>query len=73
TETTLESVKNLTIAGTSGPVLLGSILTDTLGPSNASIAHYNKIREETVSAYPDGKTTATEAVAAFQKRIGELN
>jgi multidrug efflux pump subunit AcrB len=71
-DTTLDSIKNLTIQGTSGPVLLGSILTDSIGPSNASIAHKDKLRVETVSAYTDDKITAADAVSAFQSRIGEL-
>lgn len=72
-DTTVDSIKNLAIQGPTGPVLLGSLLTDTLGQSNASIAHKNKTRLETVSAYPDDKTTTTAVVAAFQKRVGELN
>ncbi len=73
TETTIDSVKNLSIEGPNGPILLGSVLTSNLGLSNASIAHKNKIRIETVSAYPDSKTTTSAAIAAFKKRIGELN
>jgi multidrug efflux pump subunit AcrB len=74
TETTIDSIKNLTIQSASGnSVLLGSVLQDNLGESNASIAHLNKNRIETVSAYPEGKTTAAAVVTAFKKRIGELN
>lgn len=72
-QTTIDSIKNLTIVGTNGPVLLGSILTDSLAPSNASIAHKAKMRVETVSAYPSDKTTTAAVVAAFQKRVGELH
>jgi HAE1 family hydrophobic/amphiphilic exporter-1 len=54
-------------------VLLGSILQSSLGPSNASITHRNKVREETVSAYPDAQTTAQAVTTEFQKRISELN
>ncbi len=71
--TTLDSIKNLTIPGTQGPVLLGSVLTDSLGQANSVISHYDKVREETVSAYPDSQTTATEVVAEFQKRLPELH
>jgi multidrug efflux pump subunit AcrB len=56
-----------------GPVLLGSVLDSTLGVSNASIAHKDKNRIETVSAYPDDKTTTNAVVGIFQKRIGELH
>ena len=73
TETTIDSVKNISIQSPSGPVLLGSILSDKLAQSNAQISHKDKTRIETVSAYPDSKTTASAAVGAFQKRIKELN
>jgi multidrug efflux pump subunit AcrB len=72
-QTTIDSIKNLTIQGQNGPVLLGSILSSSLGQSNASISHYNKVREETVSAYPDGQTTASAVTSEFQKRVGELH
>jgi multidrug efflux pump subunit AcrB len=73
TDTTIDSIMNLSIQGANGPVLLGSILKSSLGVSNASIAHKDKTRIETVSAYPDDKTTAGAVVATFQKRIGELD
>lgn len=72
-ETTLDSIKNLSINTPTGPVLLGSVLTDSLGVSNASISHKDKKRIETISAYPDDKTTTTAVVGAFERRIGELS
>jgi multidrug efflux pump subunit AcrB len=72
-ETTIESIGNLSVPGTKGPVLLGSVLNPTLGQSNASIAHKDKTRIETLSAYPTAKTTTTAVTAEFQKRIGELS
>ena len=72
-QATIDNVKNLSIQGPNGPVLLGSILTSSLDQSNANIAHKNKLRIETVSAYPDSKTTAGAVVKAFQKRASELN
>ena len=71
-ETTLDSIKNLTIQSPTGPVLLGSLLSDSLGQSSASIAHKDKQRIETVSAYPGSETTTGEVVSVFQKRISEL-
>ncbi|MDQ5955512.1 MAG: hypothetical protein QG621_515 [Patescibacteria group bacterium] len=71
-EATIEAVKQITVQGSSGSVLLGSLVTDSLGLSNAAITHYNKVREETVTAYPDSQTTATEVTKQFQERIGEL-
>lgn len=73
THTTLDSIKNLTIPGASGPVLLGSILTDSLGQSNAAIAHKDTMRIETVSAYPGPETTTSAVIAAFKKEIGTLD
>jgi len=71
--TTIESLQNLSVQGAQGPVLLGSIMTSALGTSNASITHRDKVREETVSAYPDSETTSSAVTAQFQKRLGELN
>ncbi len=70
---TLASIKNLTIQGADGPVLLGSVLTGSLSQSNASIVHKDKVRMETVSAYPSSDTTASAIVNAFKKRIGSLS
>lgn len=71
-QTTIDSIKNLTINGPQGPVLLGSVLTDSLGLSNAVISHKNKKRIETLSAYPDDKTTAGAVVSEFQKKVASL-
>lgn len=71
-QTTIDSIKNLTIIGSQGPVLLGSVLTDSLGLSNATISHKNKKRIETLSAYPDDKTTAGAIVSEFQKQIAKV-
>lgn len=73
TQTTIDSVQNLVVQGSKGPVLLGSVLTSTLGQSNATISHKDKMRIETVSAYPDSRTTATAVTAEFQKHLSELN
>ena len=71
-DATIDAVKNLSVQGTSGPVLLGSVLNDSLGISNAAIAHKDKKRVETVSAYPDDRITTAAVVGQFQKRAGEL-
>ena len=73
TKTTLESIKNIPIAGSFGPVLLGSIVKVSLAQSNASIVHKDKVRMETVSAYPSSNTNASAIVSAFQKRVGSLS
>ena len=71
-QTSIDSIKNLSIQGPNGPVILGSVLTDSLGQSNAAIAHKDKNRIETVSAYPDSNTTAGAVTTEFDKRIAEL-
>lgn len=72
-QATIDSVKNLSVTTPSGStVLLGSVLTETLGVQNATISHKDKMRLETVSAYPDAETTAGAVVSQFQDRIGEL-
>ncbi len=73
THTTLDSIKNIIIRGTKGPVLLGSILSTSLAQSNASITHKDKMRMETVSAYPSSNTTASAIVSTFQKKIDTLS
>ncbi|OGC88585.1 hypothetical protein A2419_02880 [Candidatus Adlerbacteria bacterium RIFOXYC1_FULL_48_26] len=73
TRTTIDAIKNLSVQGSNGPVLLGSVLQTQLGVSNAAINHKDKSRLETVSAYPDDKTTSTAVIAEFKKRVGELN
>lgn len=73
-QTTIDSIKNLSVPGTSGnTVLLGSVLKDSLALSSAAIAHEEKVRVQTVGAYPTAGVAATDIVAEFQKRAGELN
>ncbi len=72
-EATIDSIDNISIQTPTGSVLLGSILTSSLGNSNASIAHLNEQRIETVSAYPSANTTASAIVTAFQKGLPSLH
>ena len=71
-DTTLDSILNLSIQTPNGPVLLGSVLTSSLGSSNASISHLNEQRIESISAYPIGNTPVTSIVSAFQKNLPKL-
>jgi len=73
TQATIDDVKNISIQGPTQSVLLGSILNDSLEASNADIAHNDQNRIETVSAYPDSKTTTSAVVAEFQKHLGEMH
>ena len=72
-DTTLDTILNLSIQTPSGPVLLGSVLSSSLGSSNASIAHLNEQRIETISAYPAGAAQATQIVSAFQSKLPGLH
>ncbi len=73
-QTTIDSIKNLSVPGSSGTtVLLGSVLKDSLALSSAAIAHEEKVRVQTVGAYPVAGVAATDIVAEFEKRSGELN
>ena len=72
TEATIADIKNLSIETPTGSVLLGSVLSESLGSAHASIVHKEKERLETVSAYTSGDTTASEIVTAFKAREGEL-
>jgi multidrug efflux pump subunit AcrB len=71
--TTIDSIKNLSIQGASGSVLLGSVLKDSLNISNTTISHKDKSLIETVSAYPDDQTSTAKVVSEFKKRAEELN
>jgi multidrug efflux pump subunit AcrB len=72
-QTNIDSIQNLTLNTPNKAILLGSILTSSLGLSNAAIAHQDKKRIETVSAHVDSKTTTTAVVQEFKNRIKELN
>ncbi len=73
-QTTIDSIKNLSVPGTTGnTVLLGSVLKDSLALSPSAIAHKEKVRVQTVTAYPTAGVASGEVVAEFQKRVGELN
>jgi HAE1 family hydrophobic/amphiphilic exporter-1 len=70
---TLDALRNLevkTFAGNSAP--LSSVVTEKLAPANAAIAHEDKKRLVTVSAYTLDGTVSGDVVAEFKKRSGEL-
>ncbi len=72
-QTTIDSIRNMSMQGTNGPVLLGSVLDDSLAISNASIAHKDKKRIQTVSAYPDSTTNTGAVIKEFQARVADLH
>jgi multidrug efflux pump subunit AcrB len=76
TETTnvsVDALKNIAVTTRTGTILLGSVLEDSIEPSNTSIAHEDGRRVESVSAYITPDVTATEVVNEFKKRESELN
>lgn len=72
-EVTLDALQNISIPSSQGPVLLTSVLTSHLAAANTSIAHEDRERVESVSAYTEPGTTAIEVVNAFRAREAELN
>ncbi|MBP9843163.1 MAG: efflux RND transporter permease subunit, partial [Candidatus Pacebacteria bacterium] len=68
-----DTLSNLTVISQNGtPVLLGSVITPTLGAANAAITHEDGRRVESISAYTKGDVTAIEIVNAFKARESEL-
>ncbi|MBP9842452.1 MAG: efflux RND transporter permease subunit [Candidatus Pacebacteria bacterium] len=72
-EVNYSTLSNLTVTNRDGAaVILGSILTPTIGVANAAISHENGSRVESVSAYVKDGMTALEVVNAFKDRESEL-
>ena len=72
-EVTLDTLNNLTVMSATGnPVLLGSLVKETLAPANAAISHEGRSRVETVSAYVTSDVTASNVVTEFKARVAEL-
>ena len=69
THTTIDSVRNLTVQGTSGPVPLSSIATISYESAQSSINHEAGNRITTVTAEVGAKANAVEVTKEFQKRF----
>lgn len=65
THTTIESVRDLTVQGTKGPVPLGSIAQVDFAPANASIRHEDGMRIATLTAGVTGGATAPKVTSDF--------
>jgi multidrug efflux pump subunit AcrB len=72
-DTSIDAIKNLTIATPNGSVLLGSLLTPSLGVSNASITHEDKRRVETVTASLTASGNAAAITKEFLQKVPSLN
>lgn len=72
-EVTIDTLNNLTVTSITGvPVLLGSLVSESLAPANATINHEATLRVESVTAYTTDDVTASEIVTAFKNRSSEL-
>ncbi len=70
---TLDTLRNLEVSTLSGgSVPLSSVLTERLAAANAAIAHEDKKRIVTVSAYTKEGYVAGEVLAKFKSRTDEL-
>lgn len=71
-KTTLDTIKQLTIASPSGNVLLGSMITTRVTESLSVISHEDQKRKASVTSKLQGKVTALEVVSAFKKQASTL-
>lgn len=65
THTTIESVRDLQVQGSKGPVQLGSIATVRIAPANAAIRHEDGTREVTLTADVASGYAATAVTSEF--------
>lgn len=69
-KTTLDSIKNLSVATPDGgSVLLGSMISTNVSPSRASITHENQKRIATVSSNLKTGANAVVITSAFQEKV----
>lgn len=71
-KTTLDTIKQLSIATPSGTVLLGSLVTTKISESRSVINHEDGKRIASVTSKLEGDTTALEVVSAFKKQAESL-
>ncbi len=72
THTTIDAVRQLTVAGTSGPVPLGSIATISYEEANTAIRHEDGERIATLSAEAAKGANPIEMTGEFLKRMKEV-
>lgn len=71
-KTTLDTIKQLSIATPNGTVLLGSFITTKVSESRAVISHEDNKRIASVSSQLTDGATALEVVAQFKKQEATL-
>ncbi len=70
---TLDALRNLEVKTFSGQsVPISSVMSEKLAPANAAIAHEDKKRLVTVSAFTKADIVAGDVVSEFKKREAEL-
>jgi HAE1 family hydrophobic/amphiphilic exporter-1 len=72
-ETTVDTLRQLTVATQSGPVPLSSFTTTRVLPSRAAIQHEDGERIARVSSRLEEGANALRVSDTFEKRLGELN
>lgn len=73
TQVSPDAVRSIVMQSPRGPILLGSILSTSLGSGKAAIRHEDQLRIETVSSNVADGVTAIDVTNAFIARENELN
>lgn len=71
-QATLDAVKSLQISTPQGPVLMGSLVSSTVGRSVQSIEHEDGLRVSQVTADVASGSTVAEVTAAFRERMAAV-
>ena len=69
TNTTIDSIRALTVPGSAGPVPLSSIATVTFEPAQTKINHENGVRIVTLSSDLTASGNASNVTSAFTKKF----
>ncbi|MFT5179962.1 MAG: multidrug efflux pump subunit AcrB [Candidatus Paceibacteria bacterium] len=73
TETTIDSIKNISLPTPKGSVLVGSLVTTTLDTANTAISHEDSKRIGSVSSQVEEGANVREIIKEFEDRQGEMN
>lgn len=73
TETTIDSIKNISLPTPKGSVLVGSLVTTTLDTANTAISHEDSKRIGSVSSQVEEGANVREIIKEFEDRKGEMN
>jgi len=73
TQTTLDSIKKISIPTPRGSVLIGSLVSSEIDSASAVINHEDRKRIATISSQLSGDITSREIIAEFMNRVDELD